>query len=70
MIKQITSVLVVLACMQSVQAHRLAYKPLEFELGESKCFGLEANATGDHKPWVWYAPHFARKPGSISYLVY
>ena len=70
MIKQITLVLVVFACMQSVQAHRLAFNPFEFELGESKCFLLEGNATGEGQPWVWYAPTLPRHPdGSHTWYV-
>ena len=62
MIKQISSVLAVFACIQFAQAHRLAFKPLEFELGETNCFVLEANATGEEKPWVWYAPTLPAHP--------
>jgi pimeloyl-ACP methyl ester carboxylesterase len=56
MIKPITLLVSVFAFVQSAQAHRLAFKPLEFKLGDSKCFVLEANATEDQKAWVWYAP--------------
>lgn len=52
----------VIACIHAVHSHRLAYKPLEFGLGEWKGFVLEANATGEGKPWVWYAPTLPRHP--------
>ena len=62
MIKRIILLVSAFACMLNVQAHRLAFKPLEFKLGESKGFVLEANATGDQKPWVWYAPTLPAHP--------
>ena len=70
MIRTILLLPSVLAFLQMAQAHRLAYKPVEFALGESKGFVLEANATGQDnpwvwgqdKPWVWYAPTLPRHP--------
>ena len=70
MIRTILLLPSVLAFLQTAQAHRLAYKPVEFALGESNGFVLEANATGQDnpwvwgqdKPWVWYAPTLPRHP--------
>ena len=70
MIRTILLLPSVLAFLQMAQAHRLAYKPVEFALGESNGFVLEANATGQDnpwvwgqdKPWVWYAPTLPRHP--------
>ena len=62
MIKRIFLLLSVLAGIHTAYAHRLAFRPLEFQLGESKCFLLEGNATGQDKPWVWYAPTLPRHP--------
>lgn len=42
--------------------HRLEYKSLEFSVGSSKCFILDANSTNKNKPWVWYAPTLPRHP--------
>ena len=36
--------------------HRLEYEPVEFLVGTSKCFVLDANSSNQNKPWVWYAP--------------
>ena len=62
MIKSIFLLVSVPACINIAQAHRLAFKPLEFALGESNCFVLEANTTGEAKPWVWYAPTLPAHP--------
>jgi pimeloyl-ACP methyl ester carboxylesterase len=62
MIKSIFLLVSVLACIYIAQAHRLAFKPVEFALGESNCFVLEANTTGEAKPWVWYAPTLPKHP--------
>ena len=70
MIKLIILSVSVFACIHNVHAHRLAFKPLEFELGESKCFLLAGNASGEGKPWVWYAPTLPRHPdGSHTWYV-
>ena len=44
------------------QAHRLEYKPVEFLVGSSKSFVLDANSSNRNKPWVWYAPTLPRHP--------
>ena len=44
------------------QAHRLEYKPVEFLVGSSKCFVLDANSSDKNKPWVWYAPTLPAHP--------
>lgn len=62
MIKSILFLVSVLACIHIAQAHRLAFKPVEFTLGQSNCFVLEANTTREAKPWVWYAPTLPRHP--------
>ena len=62
MFKRIIVLVCMFSCIHLVRAHRLAYKPLEFDLGNSKCFVLEANASGDQKPWVWYAPTLPAHP--------
>jgi pimeloyl-ACP methyl ester carboxylesterase len=35
---------------------------LEFSVGFSKCFIVDANSTNKNKPWVWYAPTLPRHP--------
>lgn len=62
MIKSIFLLVSVPAFINIAQAHRLAFKPVEFTLGESNCFVLEANTTGEAKPWVWYAPTLPAHP--------
>ena len=62
MFKRIIVLVCMFTCIHVVRAHRLAYKPLELDLGNSKCFVLEANASGDQKPWVWYAPTLPAHP--------
>ena len=42
--------------------HRLEYEPVEFLVGTSKCFVLDANSSSQNKPWVWYAPTLPRHP--------
>lgn len=42
--------------------HRLEYESLEFSVGFSKCFIVDANSTHKNKPWVWYAPTLPRHP--------
>jgi len=42
--------------------HRLEYEPVEFWVGSSKCFVLDANSSRQNKPWVWYAPTLPRHP--------
>ena len=42
--------------------HRLEYEPVEFWVGSSKCFVLDANSSNQNKPWVWYAPTLPRHP--------
>ena len=46
----------------SLYGHRLSYTPEEFSVGTSNCFVLDANATSNRKPWVWYAPTLPRHP--------
>ena len=62
MFKRIIVLVCMFTCIHLVRAHRLACKPLEFDLGDSKCFVLEANASWDQKPWVWYAPTLPAHP--------
>lgn len=42
--------------------HRLEYEPVEFWVGSSKCFVLDANSSNQNKPWVWYAPTLPAHP--------
>ena len=42
--------------------HRLEYEPVEFLVGSSKCFVLDANSSNQNKPWVWYAPTLPAHP--------
>ena len=42
--------------------HRLEYEPVEFWVGSSKCFVLDANSSNQNKPWVWFAPTLPRHP--------
>jgi pimeloyl-ACP methyl ester carboxylesterase len=42
--------------------HRLEYEPVEFLVGSSKCFVLDANSSNQSKPWVWYAPTLPAHP--------
>ena len=42
--------------------HRLEYEPVEFLVGTSKCFVLDANSSNQNKPWVWYAPTLPAHP--------
>ena len=42
--------------------HRLEYEPVEFLVGSSKCFVLDANSSNQNKPWVWFAPTLPRHP--------
>ena len=44
--------------------HRLEYEPVEFLVGTSKCFVLDANSSNQNKPWVWYAPTLPTHPDS------
>jgi len=43
-------------------AHRLECEPVEFLVGSSKCFVLDANSSNQNKPWVWFAPTLPRHP--------
>ena len=62
MIRHFASILAIFFCMQFAQAHRMPFKPFELKLGASKGFLLEANATQDQKPWVWYAASLPAHP--------
>ena len=42
--------------------HRLECEPVEFLVGSSKCFVLDANSSNQNKPWVWFAPTLPRHP--------
>ena len=42
--------------------HRLEYEPVEFLVGTSKCFVLDANSSNQNKRWVWYAPTLPAHP--------